>query len=220
MSAITLATLRDTVRFRGDYQNVRKFSDANLNIEIQQSFGEFYELVADTNEGFWDTSATVATTANTTYVALPTDAWRVQGVDRLDGGDYVELQQVSVSERNRFGSSATGEPSIYRLTARGIELLPTPDAIYTLRVLYTPLAPALTESQPREWYNGWEDYVVTATLLRLDQREQRPLADRLAILERAKQRIISGASKRKQQEPEYLNLRESTAFDMWDERWR
>jgi len=207
MSAIDLATLRQIVRFRGDYQNVRKFPDADLDREIQGAFGEFYELVADTNEGWWDASAQVTTVSGQDYVALPADAWRVHGIDLLDSGDWVELLQVGRADRNRFGTD-TDEPEAYRLTARGIDLMPTPNAVYTLRVTYTPTAPALQEAQPREWYNGWDEYVVTAALLRLDQREQRPVNERVGILDRLKQRVIAGASRRRGQEPDYLPLRE------------
>lgn len=215
MSAIDLATLRAAVRFRGDYQNVRKFPDEDLNREIQTSFAEFYELIADTYEGYWDTQGTKTTTASTSFVALPADGWRVFGVDRLDGDQYVELRQVGTGDRNRF-STTTGTPVAYRLTARGIDLFPTPDAAYTLRVTYTPIAPALQEAQAREWFNGWENLVINLTLLKLDQREQRPLNERLAIIDREKMRITSGATKRKSQEPEYLNLREHVSVDPWD----
>jgi hypothetical protein len=212
---IDLQTLEATVRFRGDYQNVRKFPSPDVCNEIQGSFAEFYELVANTHEGYWDTQANVTTTNNVAFVALPADCWRVQGVDRLDGTDYIELAQVAISERNRFGTM-TDQPSSYRLTARGLDLLPTPDATYTLRVMYTPIAPLLQTAAMREWFNGWEDYVICAALLRLDQREQRPLSDRLATLERAKARIISGVTERRSAEPEYLRLREFGSVDRWD----
>lgn len=212
---IDLATLRGTVRFRGDYQNVLKFPDASVNTEIRGAFAEFYELVAETFEGYWDIQGNVTTTNNVAFVALPSDCWRVQGVDRLDGTDYIELAQIAIGERNRFGTS-TDQPSAYRLSARGIELLPTPDATYTLRVLYTPTAPLLQEAAAREWFNGWEDYVICGTLLRLDQREQRPLQDRIVALERAKDRILAGASRRRSGEPEYLRLREFGSTDRWD----
>lgn len=213
MAAITLETLRSTIRFRGDFQNVRKFPDASLDVEIQRAFAEFYQIVADCNEGYWDTQATVTTVANQGYVALPGDAWRVNGIDRPDSRG--ELKQVGPEARHRFPD--TGEPLGYRLTARGADLYPTPNAAYTLTVLYTPLAPHLAQSQPREWYNGWEEYVIQATLLSLEQREKQPIQERLALLEKAKQHIIEGASKRRQQEPEYLRLREVEGFDPYDD---
>lgn len=212
MSAISRATLRQTIRNRGDYTNTRRFSNDYLNTEIQNAFGKFYQLVSECNEGWWDTTGNVATVASQAYVALPTDCWTVRAVDRLDGTDYVELLQIGIGERNRYGST-TGKPNAYRLSARGAELYATPDAAYTLRVTYTPKAPDLTESATREWYNGWEDYVIEETLLQLDKREQRPLGERMATLDRIIAAVKSGASQRRRQEPEYLNLRESGDFD-------
>lgn len=213
MSAIDLATLRAAVRFRGDYQNTSKFPNADVDREIQASFAEFYELVADTYEGYWDTSSNVTTQRAT--IPLPADVWRVQGIDRLDGDQYVELRQIGPGDRNRF-TTETGTPIAYRLMAAGPLLFPAADTTYTYRITYIPLAPALQESNAREWFNGWENLVINLTLLKLDQREQKPLNERLAVIDRERARIVSGASKRKSQEPEYLNLREYVPLDPWD----
>lgn len=216
---VTLATIRDTVRFRGDFQNVRKFTDADVNKEIQSAFAEFYALIAKTHQGYWDVSDTVSTVTSQAYVALPATAWRVQSIDRLDGTEYFEMMQVGIADRNRYGSN-TAQPCAYRLSARGIEMLPVPDAIYTLRVNFTPYAPALQESQPRDYGNGWEDFCVTGALLRLDQREQRPLGERMAVMNDLRARILDEAGERRQQEPEYLALREvGGLFDRssWDD---
>jgi hypothetical protein len=209
--------LRTTIRFRGDYQNLRKFPNADVDKEIQLSFSEFHELVDEAHEGWWDTEMTLTTTASVAYVALADTVWRVQGVDILDSGDYRQLAQIAIGQRNRWGSQA-GEPEAYRTSARGIELLPTPDAAYTLRLMHTPRAPLLAVSQPREWYNGWEDYVITSTLLKLDERESKPTVERERALDRVAKRIRSAASKRRQQEPEYLNLRESDIVDPYNDR--
>jgi len=212
MSAISRATLRQTIRDRGDYTNTKRFTTAYLNTEIQTAFAKFYQIVADAHAGWWDTFASITTVTNQAYLALPTDCWRVQGIDRLDSGtDYSEIRQINMSERNKF--SGTGEVIAYRTSSRGLELFPTPDKAYTLRVLYTPKAPDLDESTTHEWYNGWEDYVIEATLLAIDKREQRPLGDRLQAVQMAEAYLKASAGERRQQEPEYLNLREYDGFD-------
>ncbi len=212
MSAIDLQTLRSDIRFRGDYQNVRKFPNADVNKEIQRSFGEFYAIVDSTHEGYWDTEGTVATVASQRFIALPATTWRVKGVDILDGSDYIELRQVNVADRNKY-SSTSDMPLAYRLSSRGVELFPTPNTAYTLRVTYTPVAPALQEAVAVEWYNGWEEYVIESTLQKLDRREGKPLGERDREIERLEKRIRSEATERKQQEPEYLVLREGGDMD-------
>lgn len=211
MSAINRATLRATIRLRGDYTNVRRFPDTYLNTEIQTAFGKFYQLVADTHEGWWDIQGPLSTVAAQAYVAMPTDCWRAQALDILHGDRYCEMPQIGLGDRNRYGAS-TARPVAYRTSSRGFELYPTPDAVYTLRINYTPKAPDLDESTTQEWYNGWEDFVIEAVLLELATREGMPLGDRVAKLKMAADIVTSGASERRSQEPEYLHLREQSEW--------
>lgn len=212
MTAIPRSTIRSTVRFRGDYTNVRKFPNTDLNREIQNAFDKFWRIVADTHQGWWDKQGSVTTVASQAYIAAPADAWRVQAVDILRGSDYRPLAQVGIEARNRFGST-TGEPDAYRLSSRGLELYATPNAAYTLRVHYTPLPDTLDEDTEREWYTGWEDYVIEETLFQLDKRERKPLGDRMATLKAAEDALRAGAGERRSGEPEYLVLREYSDLD-------
>jgi hypothetical protein len=214
MSAISRATIRQTIRDRGDYSNTKKFSHAYLNTEIQTAFNRFWGIVDEAHQGWWDTEDTIATVAGAVYAALPTDAKAVKTIDRLDGTDYIPLNQVSLSERNRYGVTR-GNPVAYRLSARGAELYPTPDAVYTLRVMYTPRPPTLDESTTREWYDGWEDYIIEKVLLELATRERMPIQDNLIKLEAAEKVLRASTNARRQQEPEYLDLRERGDDDLY-----
>jgi hypothetical protein len=219
MSALTLDDIRAIVRFRGDFRNTIRFPDASVNAEIQASFAEFYELVADTNEGYWDTVGAVTTTANVAFVALPADAWRIRAAERLDGIDPIALDFVGVMDRNRYGMS-TGRPCAVRPSARGLELYPTPDATYTVNVYYTPRAPALADAVAREYYNGWEEMVVYSTLIRLAENEERDTTEWQNRVDRQAARIKGGASQRKAAEPDYIPLFDGGGDIDRDERWR
>lgn len=213
MSSITLASIRSTIRTRGDCPLSRKFTDAYVNAEAQTSWADLHELIEDVNEGYWDKDGTISTTASTAFVALPADCWKVKGIDILDGGEYRELRQIAIGERNRYGSSQD-MPDAYRLTERGADLYPTPNAVYTLRVTYARVVTPLSESSPTVMPNEWHDYVIWSAILRIATSEERPINEYAAMLEQSKQRITRGASKRRQQEPEYLVLREQ-APDWW-----
>lgn len=215
MTALSRVQVRSTIRSRGDYTNVRRFSTDYLNSEIQTAFNHAWRIVDEAHQGWWDKDDTVSTTASTAYVALPADCKIVKAVDRLDGGEYIEMPQVGLEHRNRF-SGQTGKPLAHRLSARGIELTPTPNGVYTLRVTYTPKPPALTENEQREWYDGWEDYVIEKVLFELDSREGKSLTDRVAKLDMAERALRSSASQRRQTEPEYLRLREGSG-DTFDD---
>jgi len=214
-----LADIMATVRFRGDFRNTVRFPDANVTTEIQAAWTELYELIADTNEGYWDVDATVITTASQPYVLLPVDAWRIHGLDRLDGTEWIPMHPIGASARAKFSTQA-GQPIAYRLTARGADLFETPDSAYTLRVTYTPIAPVLGSG--REFYNGWEEYVIYGALIRLALNEQ---SERVSgwqqQLDFQRARITRGASQRKAQEPDYLPLRDHCYDEIdHDQRWR
>lgn len=220
MATVTLATLRSTVQQRGSYENTITFTPAYLNGEINAALAELYELVADSNEGYYDSEASAVTVANQRHVDLPADFWRLRAVDRLESGtdEYVELRQVGIGERNSFVVSGT--PVAYRVTtggARGrIQLYPKPDIVYSLRLVYTPTLTALaSDGATFEFFNGWEEYVICSALLRIDQREERPLGDRAADLERIKQRIVRGVTQRRAAEPEYLLPRARPDWTWW-----
>lgn len=213
MSTKALSDLIAEVRFRGDLRNTVRFPDANLTTEIQKAFAEGYQLVAKTHEGFYDTDTTTPTVANQPYVAAPTGAWRVLAVDRLDGSDYIPVPRVGIKDRNRFGSTA-GKPEGHRLTARGIDLYPTPDAVYTLRIIYTPVAPTLDATQ-REFYNGWEEYTIYGALVRLYLNQNRNADEWQKQLDRCAAYVTDGATGRDSSGPEYLNLYEPDGAD-WD----
>jgi hypothetical protein len=208
MAAISLATLRLRVQQLGNYENSARFTTAFLNDQINAALVELYELMSSTHEGYFDTTATVTTIAATDAVSLPSNFWRLRGVDMLQStGLYSELRQVAIGERNRY--AASGCPSGYRTAAGGtrgqLVLYPTPDAVYTLRLVYEPTCPLLVaDGDTVEDYNGLADYVVTGALLRCDRREQRPLAEREAELERIKRRVVSSATERRAAEPEHL----------------
>lgn len=216
MAAISRKTIRGTIRLRGDYTNTRRFSNDYLNTEIQTSFGHFWRIVDSARQGWWDTEGTVTTIVGQAFIAPPADAKVVKGVDRLDGGNFIEMPQVGIDARNRWGSG-NGKPLAYWLSSRGIELGRGADAAYTLRVLHTPKPPILTENEEREWYDGWEDYVIEKTLFELDSREGKPMGDRQMKLDRAEKALRDGAGERRQQEPEYLRLREYDNLDPFDD---
>ena len=220
MATKTLAQIRDTVRFRGTYENSTKFTTPLVNDEINAGLAELYELMADANEGYFDIKATTPTVANQDYVDLPATFWRLRGVDILIGGRYCELRQIGIADRNKFQTS-TGRPEAYRTVAGGtrgrLELYPTPSGVETIRIVHTPtFTPLAADGDSFEYYNGNEDYVITAALLRLDQREEKPLGERQQELARIRDRIIRAVSQRRAAEPELIPLQRDYEVDDWE----
>lgn len=210
----TLAELEAIVRFRGDFRNSQRFPSANVTTEIQAAFGEFYELVDEVNQGYWDTTGTVPTVAAADFVALPTGTWRIRAVDRLDGTEYIPMRQVGIDDRNNYGTSGD-RPLAYRTTARGIDLYPTPNAVYTLRVTYSPIAPTL-DTTPRDYVNGWEEYVIFGALVRITLNQRRDASEWMTQLSMQRERVVRAASVRRSAEPELLPLHDHECLGIQD----
>lgn len=219
----TLSSLITSLRERGDARNVLRFPDSYLTKELQAAFAEGYELIEGAHEGWFDQYDNVSTVAHQAFVALPAGpppCWIVRAVDVLVGTEYTPVPRVGVKDRLRYGNTE-GRPTAHRLTARGIDLFPTPDAIYTLRVLNTPAAPTL-DTTPREFYNSWEEYTLYGALIRLYENQGRDPSGWQRQLDRTAARIVRAASSRNSSGPEYLNLREGITgeFGGDDDAWR
>lgn len=213
----TLAQIITTVRNRGNLRNTIRFADSVLTTEIQAAFAELYGLIVRSHQGYFDTDATVPTVAAQAYVALPTGTWSVRAVDLLDGSRYVPLVKVGIKDRNRYGApNEQSKPLAYRRTARGIDLFPIPNAIYTLRVTYTPVAPAL-DSNPREYYVGWEEYVISGALIRLCGTQHADSGIWQKVIAATEARVIAEADEGNTQGPELLNLYgDGDGIEDWD----
>lgn len=220
----TLAELITIVRNRGDVRNSVRFPDSYLTAELQAAFAEGYELIVEQNSGFFDEYVTLSTVAHQAFVALPSGpppSWIVRAVDRQDTADFIPLPRIGIKDRQRYGTTE-GRPAAHRLTARGIDLYPTPDQVYTLRVLHTPAAPTL-DTTPREYYSSWEEYAVYGALVRLYNTQGRDPRQWQDQLNRTAARMIVAAGERDSSGPEYLNLREGPGGDSWDgelDAWR
>jgi hypothetical protein len=206
MALITLTTVRGIVRKRGDFQRSKVYTDDYLDDEIQAAWSACHRVVEEVHEGFFDREGTVSTVASRAWVALPTDCRKVKGIDLLDGTEYRELRQLPIGARHQYGQ-ATDEPDAYRLTERGVDLFPTPNAVYTLRVTYgrkvMPLSGAGVEVDEE-----WQDFVVWKAIVAIATSQERSTGEYERQMDRAEMAIRSGASGRRQQEPEYLILRE------------
>lgn len=214
-----LADLITVVRNRGNLRNTVRFPDSVISTELQAAFGEFYGLVVKAHQGFYDTDtdatgSPVVTVANQAYVALPAGTWAVRAVDLLDGGEYRPLIKAGIKDRNRYGTATRDKPIAYRPTARGIDLFPTPNAVYTLRITYTPVAPTL-DTTAREYYNGWEEYAVNGALIRLCGTQHTDAGTWQRIVAETAARVVDEANEHATQGPEYLDLFEDDIPD-WD----
>lgn len=206
MATITLSSVRTAIRERGDFPRSRKFTDDFIDREAQAAWTALHRIVEEVHEGYFDKEGSLSTVADQAYVALPADFRKLKGLDILDSGEYAELRQLSIGDRHRYGAEAD-KPHAYRLTERGIDLYPTPNAVYTLRVIYARKVTALSASEVTV-DEEWQDYVIWKAIIAIAASQERPTGEYEREMGRAEMAIRGGASGRRQAEPEYVPLRE------------
>lgn len=201
---VTLATMRATVRFRGDFDNSRVMSDARIDEAINDGTAAVWDVLLRARPDYYVTTQTPTTTPGTATVALATDFYRLRKVELLLGSDYHRLMPVDLTATNRF--AATGEPCRYRLQGSTLVLVPTPAAAYSLRIYYLPYYPTLDDDADTfDGISGYEELITLEACYRLKMREGMPVEELLREIGRQQQGIREAASDWDATEPTYLN---------------
>ena len=113
----------------------------------------------------WKQEKRVTTDANERYENLPNDFIEIRQVQHAAGGAITSISSVEM-EKLRAASDAGGKPKYMRLTAEQIEFYPTPDASYSISMLYYGRIPALSDIETSNWLlNDAPDVLLYGALL-------------------------------------------------------
>lgn len=149
LPSMTLAQLRAAVRQRADQVHSQFVADAELDGYVNESLYSLRDLLVTIYGADYYVEESTATTDGTAFVDLPSDFFKLLGVDLLvDSSRYVSLKQFNVTERNRSSTALMpplGTNVRYRLRANKLWLTPTPQSGQTLRILYVPRLKPLIE---------------------------------------------------------------------------
>lgn len=165
--AIQLSDLRTRVRYRADMENSEFITNTELNVFINESYKELYDILVSTFEDWYvgDPTEITMTTADAGKKALASDFYKMRGVDQQIAGNWKEVRPFNFNERNRQGlvDKLHGVHSTvrYRVVGSDIRFSPTDMAVGTFRYWYTPLATEMTlDTDTMDGVNGWEQYVI------------------------------------------------------------
>jgi hypothetical protein len=124
--------------------------------DLTSTIPDFITLAEESmalNMRHWRMENRATATLDSQYEALPA---RFVAPIRLSltGGNTYALEQVSQAQlldRRSQASNTAGRPQYYALTQGEIEVFPTPDADYTLELVYYEKAEALSDSNTTNW---------------------------------------------------------------------
>lgn len=200
MQTITLANLRAQIAERADVEIVAsgRHTTAQALLLINESIRRYWLRMTDAGQvALKTTDVTTATGTSQTNgwdanqrISLPTDVLSVRGMSILDNGAWRPMLAFQELERDMYelSSDAPGLPTAFRLTLdnSGLQiarLLPRADAVYTIRVLYTPGPTALSgESDTFSFFDGTSDFVVADVAMRILTRDGAPEPNQMQAL--------------------------------------
>lgn len=198
-TTMTLAEVRNAVRQRADMVNSQFITDTELNSYINQSYFELYDiLVQKYGDNYYvATPYTFVTTGSDQFYNLPTDFYKLLGVDLSlsnTSDSNVTIRPFNFADRNRYAipnfQSFYGVTNLrYRLNGNQLWLTPVPVGGKQIKVWYVPKLTTLSsDSSTVEGVSGWTEYIIVdACIKALAKEETDPsvfLAQKQALLHR------------------------------------
>lgn len=132
--------LIDAVRAAGQIPSADPtFDDARVLLELTDMQQQLFErLLVNTREGHLLQQHTESTVSGTSVYRLPHRAI-TQGAEHVElavsGGRYAQLTKLSPKDAS-YWEGSSGQPRAFTLRGDSMQLFPTPDGAYTLRVHY------------------------------------------------------------------------------------
>ncbi len=211
--AITLTQLRSQARDLADMQNNEFVSDSELNNYINFAIAELHDLLVESyGDEYFLSYETGSTSANTADYDLPTDFYKLKGVDmRLNGQDWINIRKFNFNERNRHEDLGTfsllGLASVrYRVMGSKIKFSPIPDATIDYKIWYVPLATKLVDdSDEFDDINQYSDFVILSAAMKMLNKEESDISALAAERQRIITRLQHSATNRDAAESETIS---------------
>lgn len=201
---ITLAEIKAQARQRTDTENSEFVSDAELTSYVNSSLAELHDLlIASYCDDYIMNEHVFSSTTELQY-DLPSDFYKLRGVDvqRGPNGQWATVKRFNFNRRNEqqnaYAWNLLGLPYLeYRLVGSKIRFNRTPDAALNFRIFYYPkLDKLIDDADVYDDVNGFAEYVVVDTAIKILQKEESDVSVLMAQKEALRQRIITMAANR------------------------
>lgn len=187
--SVTLSDMRTRVRRRADKVNSPHIKDAELTTWIGDSYAELYDLLVGAFEDYNLADPYSFTISSGDTADLPSDFYKLRGVDLDNGGSWVGLEPFQFRDRNSTGGLPTDVG--YRLRGSKIWITPSDQAAGSYRLWYIPVATIPTaDSDTMDGVNGWELYIELDAAIKCLQKEESETGTLFALKQEQKERII------------------------------
>ena len=159
------------IREMSDMENTQFVTDAEILRRVNQSYRRLYNEIVNTFQDYFTTTDTITTVASTAEYDLPSDFYKLIGIDWQDENRPYSLRRLEYSQRNTRLWPTT-RPFGYILRQETVTIYPTPSSVETLTVSYIPVPANLVSGGTFNAHNGWDQYIVEQVSIQLLAKEE------------------------------------------------
>ena len=204
----TLAQLREKVRERADQQTSNFITDSELTGYINASYGELYDILVSRFEDYYSQTELFTISAGNTH-AVPSDFYKIHGMDLKLEGQWTTVYPYNFIERNRVDSrtrSVLGRLGVnYRLMGGTIFFVPEDRAPGDYQMWYIPSYTALVNAADTlvDVLN-FEEYIIVDSAIKCNIKEETDPSALIMCKQQLTARIQAMASNRDAGSPERI----------------
>jgi len=224
--AITLAELKEQSRLRANQENSNFVSDSELTQYINSSIAELHDiLVQSYGSDYFLNEMDFATTTGQDAYDLPTDFYKVRGVDvKILDGKFHTIEQFNFAERRLYQFNNSWNdlylPGVkYRVMGNKIKFIPSPDSNYDIKLWYIPVATKLVDDTDELVdLNQYSEYVVVDAAIKMLNKEESDVSVLMQQKAELKRRIEEASNNRDAGDPETVADVHLKKFEYWFRR--
>jgi hypothetical protein len=230
--AVTLSSLRTQVRERADMQNSLFVTDTELDLYINNSAWELYDIVVSKFEDQFVYTDSITglppeyaiTDVAQNWFTLPANFYKLRGVDRQQDSNsdsWFTLSKWNFAERNNFLDRGVRAlygvaTASYRVLGQKVTILPQSDSAGTYRLWYIPKMTTLTSGVDLDAsIEMWSEYIVVDAAMKCLIKEESDTSMLMAVKQALLQRIESMAANRDAGSPEKIADVRGTVYNRW-----
>jgi len=198
---VTLLEIKTQSRQLSDMVDSPFITDPELTNYVNNSLKELYDLMVATYVDYYLAEPIVATLTSDAYYTLPSDFYKLRGVDRsFDGSgsdsSWYTLSNFNFQDRNKFNAVNMFGRTVpylnYRPMGDKIKFIPPSSAENSLiRIWYIPSMTTLSsDSDEFNDVNGWAQYVIVDCAIKMKQKQNEDVSQlngqKAALMDRIK----------------------------------
>jgi len=130
---------------------------------LNAAISELYDILYESDESSYvSTTSTFNTVNGQANYAFATIAgatfYHLRAIDLFDGSRWFSVEAAKFDERNDYPVAA--RPARYLISGANVTIMPTPNAVYPMRIIFVPNPPILVaDADTVDLQGPWREYI-------------------------------------------------------------